>query len=132
SSQCSHAAEINFFTTPLGSSPPWGELSPAVIIFSLLLCRILPTAPKEPQQLHLLDPRWFTDLLTPVYQRTLSPLPSNDNQTCAPPQETYLSSLSCPLATNRTHSTRRWDLTGDSSNVPWIPLKKQLCVLCSL
>lgn len=57
-----------------------------------------------------------------VYQRTLSPLPSNDNQTCAPPQETYLSSLSCPLATNRTHSTRRWDLTGDSSNVD--PIKK--------
>lgn len=32
--------EIHFFTTPLGSAPPWGEVSPAVIIFSLLVCRL--------------------------------------------------------------------------------------------
>lgn len=39
-----------------------------------------------------------------------------------------LLSLSCRPA----HRTCRWDLTGDSSDVPGILLKKQLCVLCPL
>lgn len=39
----SSAPEIHFSTTPLGSSPPWGEVSPAVIIFSLLVCRLKPS-----------------------------------------------------------------------------------------
>lgn len=36
----SRVPKIHFFTTPLGYSPPWGEVSPAVIILSLLVMRL--------------------------------------------------------------------------------------------
>lgn len=49
----------------------------------------------------------------------------------SPLSRTPLSSLSCPSAPKPAYSTCRWDLTGDSSNVPGILLKKQLCVACS-
>lgn len=70
--------------------------------------------------------------------RKLSPLSTLlTSKACAPPlqisSEPYSSLL--PLLSLRhrpAHSTCRWDLTGDLSNVPGILLKKQLSVLCSL
>lgn len=59
-----------------------------------------------------------------------------DNQAHAPLQissELYACLLLLPSHSHKpAYSSCRWDLTGHSSNVPSILLKKQLCAPCSL